>query len=72
MIWLVVVMLLILLAAGAVVVYVAYPYRHEAVPRAHWPGRSTRKGADPIPRSRDGEAVNGAASRDRDDSRASS
>lgn len=55
MIWLVVVMLLILLAAGAVVVYVAYPYRDESVPRARWLGEAMRRGVESIPLPRDSE-----------------
>jgi hypothetical protein len=42
-------MLLILLVAAVIVVYVAYPYRGEDVPKAPWIGDVMNKTADVLP-----------------------
>ena len=42
-------MLLILLISAAIVVYVAYPHRGEAVPKAPWIGDVMNKTADALP-----------------------
>ena len=42
-------MLGILLMAGVVVVYVAYPYRGERIPKAGWVGDAMQKGVEKLP-----------------------
>lgn len=39
----------ILVLAGAVVVYVAYPYRGEEVPVAPWVGEAMKRGVEALP-----------------------
>lgn len=42
-------MLLTLVLAGAVVVYVAFPHRGEAVPHTPWVGEAMRRGVAALP-----------------------
>ena len=49
MLTIVLTMLLILLVAAVIVVYVAYPYRGEDVPKAPWIGDVMNKTADALP-----------------------
>lgn len=49
MLWILLAMLLIVALAALVVVYVAYPYRGEDVPRAPWVGDAMRKGVEALP-----------------------
>jgi hypothetical protein len=48
-IWLLLAMLVILLFAGGIMLYVAFPFRGEEMPRTPWIGEAMRKGVDRLP-----------------------
>jgi hypothetical protein len=47
--WITFAMLGIVALAGLVVLYVAFPYRGERVPKAPWVGDAMQKGAEKLP-----------------------
>lgn len=49
MLWIMLTMLGIVALAAVVVVYVAYPYRGERVPKAGWVGDALQKGVEKLP-----------------------